>query len=208
LHQPDAEPGDFLNDQFQHVMVLTSIIIGLGITQLLIGVGALIDQLSEPGRRIRPSLTHGAWCMFVFLWLVSFWWWQFRLLSLVSTWTIGRYLFIILYAVLLFMLVVILVPRDWTNIEDVDAYFLVKRYWFFAVFALANVADLIDSYLKGGWIYISATGVFAILLLVATLPVCIIGFRSQSMRVHAPMAIMLLILQVLVNFNAFAALGL
>jgi multisubunit Na+/H+ antiporter MnhC subunit len=30
-------------DQFQHVMVLTSIIIGLGITYILIGLGSAVE---------------------------------------------------------------------------------------------------------------------------------------------------------------------
>jgi hypothetical protein len=35
-----------MTDQFQHVMVLTSIIIGLGITHLLLGFSAAIDRIT------------------------------------------------------------------------------------------------------------------------------------------------------------------
>jgi hypothetical protein len=36
-----------MSDQFQHVMVLISIIIGLGITNLLLGLSGAIERLTE-----------------------------------------------------------------------------------------------------------------------------------------------------------------
>lgn len=189
-------------------MVLTSIIIGLGITHLLSGVGAAIDRISTSGSRFQLRPTHGCWAGFVFVWLISFWWWQFRLLGLVSTWTMGRYLFIVLYAVLLFLLVVIVIPRDWESVTNLDEYFLAKRHWFFSAFLLGNVIDVVDSYLKGGWEYVAATGPFAVGLVIVTIPVFVIGIRSKNLRVHTPMAVIMLIWQVLVSFNAFPQLKL
>ena len=196
-----------MNEQFQHVMVLTSIIIGLGITHLLGGLGAAIDRISTPEKGFRPSLIHGAWAGFVFVWLVSFWWWQFRLLGLVTNWTMGRYLFIVFYAVLLFLLVVILVPRDWDRTSDLDAYFFSKRHWFFAVFLLGNGVDFADSYLKGGWDYVVSTGPLALLLLIATVPVFVVGVMSTNRNVHRPVAVLMLIMQIVVCFNTFPNLG-
>ncbi len=147
-----------MTDQFQHVMVLTSIIIGLGITHILVGIGSIIERVSGHGALLRLSWAHGAWLAVLFVWMVLFWWWQFRLLALVKVWTLGLYFFIILYAVLLFLLAVILIPRDWGNANNLDDYFLSKRYWFYTVFLMANVADLVDSFLKGGWQYVSGNG--------------------------------------------------
>ncbi len=59
-----------MTDQFQHVMVLTSIIIGLGITQLLFGVGTIIERISGYGRRLRISFAHIAWLSVLFVWMV------------------------------------------------------------------------------------------------------------------------------------------
>lgn len=197
-----------MTDQFEHVMVLTSIIIGLGITHLLVGVGSIIERISGHGERLRLSLAHGAWLGFLFLWMVTFWWWQFRLLELVQAWTLGRYFFIIVYAVLLFLLAVILIPREWTRVGDLDEYFLAKRRWFYAIMLLANFADLLDSHLKGGWTYVLETGVLSLGLLAATVPACIIGFRSRNIRVHASMAVIFLVWQVIVGFDVFPQLSL
>ena len=37
-------------DQFEYVMVLVSIIVGLGIAHILLGIGSIIDRLAAPGR--------------------------------------------------------------------------------------------------------------------------------------------------------------
>ncbi len=192
-----------MTEQFEHVMVLTSIITGLGITHILVGVGSAIDRISGHGAPLRLGWAHGAWLGFVFLWMVTFWWWQFRLLELIETWTLGHYFFIILYAVLLFLLAVILVPRDWDGIDSLDEYFLSKRRWFYSILLVTNFVDLYDSYLKGGWVYVLGTGVLALGLVAATVPVCIIGFQSRKMRVHAFMAILLFVWQVVLGFDVF-----
>ena len=97
-------------------MVLTSIIIGLGITYILIGVGSTIERITGHGAPLRLSWAHATWLLTVFVWLVSFWWWEFRLLALVKSWTLAHYFFIITYAVILFLLAVLLLPREWAAI--------------------------------------------------------------------------------------------
>lgn len=189
-------------------MVLTSIIVGLGITHILVGVGSAIERLSGHGSRLRLSWAHGAWLGFLFVWMVTFWWWQFRLLELVDVWTLGHYFFIILYAVLLFLLAVILVPREWTSMERLDEYFLSKRRWFYSILFVTNFVDLTDSYLKGGWEYILGTGVLALGLVAATIPASLVGFLSQNIRVHSFMAILFFIWQVVVGFDVFPDLSL
>ena len=49
-------------------MVLTSIIIGLGITHILVGIGSAIDRLSGHGHRLQLSWAHGAWLAALFVW--------------------------------------------------------------------------------------------------------------------------------------------
>jgi len=188
-------------------MVLTSIIIGLGITHILVGIGAVIERITGHGRRLRLSWAHGAWLGVLFVWMILFWWWQFRLLGLLKVWTLGHYFFIISYAVLLFLLAVILIPRDWAAIDSLDDYFLSKRRWFYAMFLMASAADLLDSFLKGGWQYVLGTGVMALILSVTPVPVCIVGVWSKNICVHSFMAVLFLILLVIIGFDVFPSLS-
>jgi hypothetical protein len=47
--------------QFEYVMVLVSIIVGLGIAHILLGIGGIIDRLSRKDDRLELSLAHFTW---------------------------------------------------------------------------------------------------------------------------------------------------
>ena len=196
-----------MTDQFQHVMVLTSIIIGLGITYILVGVGSAIERITGHGARLRLSWAHAVWLLTLFVWMVSFWWWEFRLLALLKSWTLAQYFFIITYAVLLFLLAVLLLPRDCATTDDLDDYFLSKRRWFYPLYLIATFADIVDAWLKGGWPYIQANGVAAYVYWAAAIPVCLVGVRSINIRIHTFMAIIICALQLIAVFEVFPKLG-
>ena len=196
-----------MNDQFQHVMVLTSIIIGLGITYILIGVGSTIERITGHGAHLRLSWAHATWLVTLFVWMVSFWWWEFRLLALVKSWTLAHYFFIITYAVMLFLLAVLLLPREWAAINNLDDYFLSKRRWFYPLYLVAIVADIFDAWLKGGWPYVQANGVVVFCYWAAALPVCVVGVRSANIRIHTLMAVIICVVQLIALFEVFPKLG-
>ena len=62
-------------DQFEYVMVLVSIIVGLGIAHLLLGVGGVINRLTDRQRPLKLSVAYLAWLAMLFVWMVLFWWW-------------------------------------------------------------------------------------------------------------------------------------
>ena len=196
-----------MTDQFQHVMVLTSIIIGLGITYILIGVGTMIERITGHGARLRLSWAHAVWLFNLFMWMVCFWWWEFRLLTLLKSWTLAHYLFIITYAVLLFLLAVLLLPRDWATTDSLDDYFVSKRRWFYPLYLVTIFTDIVDAWLKGGWPYLQANGVSAFAYWAAAIPVCIVGVCTKNIRIHSCMAIITCVLQLTAVFVDFPKLG-
>ncbi len=141
-------------NRFEYVMVLISIIVGLAMAHLLDGVGGIIDRRSGKGPELKLSVAHGAWLVFTFVWLVQLWWREFRFSELHPQWTIELYLFLVTYAVALFLPAVILVPRSWGGVESLDRYFLERRAWFYSGLLAVIVLDVVDSYLKGGWQYV------------------------------------------------------
>ena len=190
-----------MSDQFQYVMVLTSIIIGLGITNALLGLSSAIDRFTESGRPLRLSWASGVWLAFTFLWMVLFWWWEFRLLEILKHWTLWNYFLIICYAVVLFLLVALLIPRDWDKVEDLNEYFLAKRRWFYSVLVLGLMIDLMDSYMKGGWTYVRGTGILTWGENIAGILAAIIGFRSTNVRTHSMMAILFFLWEIFIGFE-------
>ena len=190
-----------MSDQFQHVMVLTSIIIGLGITNALLGISGAIERYTESDRPLQLSWASAFWLAQVFLWMILFWWWEFRLVDILKQWTLWNYFLIVCYAFVLFLLVALLVPRDWDKVDDMNAYFLLKRRWFYSVFLLGAVIDVMDSYMKGGWTYIMGQGVLGWAYPVANILVVAIGLRSRRIRTHTIMGIVSIVWLVVFGFE-------
>ena len=97
-------------------------VVGLGVTRLLSGVARIMQH--PKGYRLYS--VHLAWVASVLLMLMHFWWWEFGLFA-VEQWTFGIYLFIVSYAVLLFLLCALLFPDsmlDYTSYED---FFISRR---------------------------------------------------------------------------------
>jgi hypothetical protein len=193
-------------DRFEYVMVLISIIVGLSIANVLVGVGGMIDRKAD-GPPLRLGLAHGAWLAFVFWWTVQFWWWEFRFSELVEVWTLGLYLFLVGYAVALFLLVVVLVPRTWEGVDDLDAHFLQRRVWFYWGLGLVTVIDVVDGLLKGGPAYIADFGGWIWVLWGVTAVACVVGLTSTKLRHHRLAAVAAFACQVLSGFEDLPTLG-
>jgi hypothetical protein len=185
-------------------MTLVSIVVGLGLTHVLGALGASVHRLKGRGDPIRFDPVYLLWIAFVLIWLLSFWWWEFKLRDLDIKWTFGVYLFLISYATLLYLMAVILVPKGMEGVTDTYEYFMSGRRWFFAVVLLANVVDVGDSFLKGtGWAlrpdYIVQIAVFM------TVPV--IGINSARRGVQFTLALVMFAYQTIYTWISIDILG-
>jgi hypothetical protein len=97
--------------------------------------------------------------------------------------------------------VALLIPKDWDKVDNLDAYFLSKRRWFYSIYLLGLVIDVMDSYLKGGWTYVMGLGVLSWGYSVAGIPVAVIGFRSRRIRTHMIMAMVFFVWQIILGFD-------
>lgn len=73
-------------DQFEYLSVLISIIVGLGITHLLTGVGRFLGGPDAP----RVFGVHVAWTVNLILYQSFFWWFTFTWVDQ-ETWTFGLF---------------------------------------------------------------------------------------------------------------------
>jgi hypothetical protein len=134
---------------FEYVMVLVSIVVGLAITHILSATGATVHRLRGHGEPIRLEPVFLLWVGYVLTYLVSFWWWEFRFQGLQGEWTFGLYLFVITYAISLFLLTVILIPNRMEEVNDSYEYFMAGRRWFFGANLIVTGIDMGDTLLKG-----------------------------------------------------------
>ena len=194
-------------DHFEYVMVLVSIIIGLAIAHQLLGVAGIVDRLASRRQPLRLSVAHLSWLGAVFCWTVLFWWWEFRFSEVVVEWTVGLYFFLILYAVALFLLGAILVPRTWDPVDDLGQYFVERRLWFYPLLFGANALDVIDTWFKGGVPEVLDAAPMTWLIWGTIAVAGVVGVRSRSTRTHDVLGALVLALQILSGFSALPTLA-
>ncbi|NOT73863.1 MAG: hypothetical protein HOP08_02970 [Cyclobacteriaceae bacterium] len=95
---------------FDYVSVLISIILGLGITQIMTGVADLVHQWNK----VKLYWPHLLWIVLVFILHIQEWWETYQLHDF-DEWRLPTFLFLSLYPVTLFILARILFPF---NVQD------------------------------------------------------------------------------------------
>ncbi len=188
-------------EMFNYVMVLASVIIGLGIAHLLQGVGGIVQH----PRREKIYWVHLLWVAAIFLRAIFWWWFEFRL-SETPEWTFTLYLFVLAYAVLIYLWCALLFPRDLVGYDGFKDYFYSRRGWFFGLLLAGQVIDVADTLLKGldhfrslGPSYVVAIATLSVLLLIA--------MRTRSERYHAAFAIFSVLYLIAYPLWAFGTVG-
>jgi hypothetical protein len=95
---------------FEYVIVLISVIIGLGITTILTGVAELIKH-TRPVKLFTPYVI---WIILIFVLHIQDWWISYQYKS-VEIWTLQSFLLVLLYPINLYILAHLLFPADLTK---------------------------------------------------------------------------------------------
>ena len=163
---------------FPHIRIVMGTVVGLGITRLLM---TFANMVQHPDRRDR-SILHLLWMGSILLELVLFWWWELALFRL-ATWNFGIVIFIIFYAVTLFMMAALLCPDNISEYRGYGDFFLKRRHWFFGLLATTFVLDTLDTFIKGGP-HMARFDASYFMQVPIGIVLCIIAWRSVDRRVH------------------------
>lgn len=175
---------------FEYIAVLTSIIIGLGITQLLRGLARLIQN---PGH-YQTYWVHLLWVATMFFHMVFWWWWEFRLGD-IENWTFFLYAFVVLYAFVFYLACALLFPEDLSDYDGFRDYFYSRRRWFFGLLAFSLLLDVGDSWLKGSE-HFASLGMEYALATLAKLVLFVTAAVVQNKRFHSLFAVAFLAYQI------------
>lgn len=104
---------------FEYVIVLISIILGLGITTILTGIAELIKH-TRPVSLFAPYII---WIVLIFVLHVQDWWLSYQLME-VKEWSLPFFLMVILYPINLYILAHLLFPAGLTQAFNSQAFFL------------------------------------------------------------------------------------
>ena len=151
-------------DAFSYLSVLLSIVLGLGVTQVLTGFGRVIEARSRV-RAYGPALI---WAGVILLVHVQTWWVMFGLRAH-QGWTFGAFLMVLLQPAVLYLLSALVLPLDLGSGTGADLRDHYYRHspWFFGIAVLLLVQSIvrdlvIDGDLPSG-VNLAAHGVFGVL---------------------------------------------
>ena len=123
---------------FDYLSVLVSIILGLGITQLLSGFGTWLEQ-RRSFRAYAPAI---AWAAFLLLVHVQTWWSMFGMREQES-WNFLQFTLVLLQPILLYLLAVIVLPGPNAPQNDPRENFHMQRRWFFGLLLTLVAASVL-----------------------------------------------------------------
>lgn len=133
-------------DPYSYIVVLTSIVMGLGVTRLVGGLGHLLQRR----KKARPYWIHTVWMInalvvTVIVWYVSYRW------RANQNWPFLLFLWMLVQPTLLYLIACILFPdqEDREAVSDWRDYFFDNRRRLFFLLAACYPIDLFDTLLKG-----------------------------------------------------------
>lgn len=188
---------------FEYLSVLISIILALGMTRVLGGIGEMLQARS----RHRIYWVHVLWIVNLFVYLVIAWWIFYRWRDQ-QPWNFYLFLFVLISPTILYLTSLLLFPResDAKTVIDYKAHYYANHRAFFIIFALFVPVDIVDSLLKGlphflslGPIYFVSGSVYFAGLLIAAI--------TSSRRYHEFYAVFFLIQTTVVSFMIFQTLA-
>ena len=140
---------------FEYLSVLISIVLALGMTRVLQGVGEML----QARKRRRTYWVHIMWIINLFIYLVVAWWIFYRWRNQ-QTWTFYLFMFVLISPTILYLASLILFPSEGDLEKSIDykAHYYANHRAFFVIFSLWTPVDVVDSLFKG-WTHFLSLGI-------------------------------------------------
>lgn len=186
-------------DAFSYLSVLTSIILGLGIQQVLQGYRALI--LSR--RRVKFYAPPLVWSVLLLLMIAQHWWASFGLADH-QNWSFASFMTVLIMTALIYMMAAVVLP-DIPPEEPIDLkdHYYRERPAFFGLGAAAISWSMVREYMLEGRLPEPANLGFHIIFLT----LCLLAILIRRPRLHEALAIVMAALFASYIALLFARLG-
>jgi len=129
-----------LMSSFEFIAALMSIIVGLGVTNLLAGAGrAFYRRKENPLDQVHIVLTVATLLLLSLQWWVTFKW------NTESNWSFEKFLVLIVWTITLYMLTVFLYPPDLSEAEEHHGRFERNRSGYYSAFIAMCLLDIVQT---------------------------------------------------------------
>jgi len=169
---------------FEYITVFISIILGLGVTQILTGIADLVHQSD----RVKVYWPHLVWVLLVLILHVQEWYITFELRTF-NAWRLPVFLFVLLYPIVLFITARLLFPFGLSE-ESIDLQeFYYKNYRKIFLFgAILAFISILDNLIMRPYLLEDLVGPSLVLILLSPLAL----FKISNPLVHKTVALFML----------------
>jgi hypothetical protein len=168
---------------FDYLGVLISVILGLALTHVLLGLSRTIQARDS----VKLYWVHLVWCATILIYVLGIWWGMYWWRHL-QLWTVQNFLFLAFYSGVLFLLAAMLFPHESCAGVDFEAYFMKNRRWFFGLQLFAYLLDIPETLAKGVD-RLRDVPVEYCVFLPLMLAINIAGIWTANRRVHAVLSV-------------------
>jgi len=164
-------------DPFEYVIVLISLILGLGLAQLLNGLADMLAQY----KKTKFSTAHSIFIVIIFLVFFQDWWYTYQYSKEIIEWTEFIVLGLLSFPIALFLLARFMFPTGSRSQEtDMQVYFFENWRWLYALFSSTIVISIIQNITISGYALVEQIP----LMLYFTWYVVFISLNIKNMKYH------------------------
>ena len=133
-----------LMSSFEFIAALMSIIMGLGVTNLLAGAGrAVYRRKQNPIDEVHIVFTAATLLLLILQWWVTFRW------NTESLWSFEKFLVLIVWTITMYLMTVFLYPPDLSVAEEHQGRFERNRAGFYSSFIAMCLLDVVQAAIHG-----------------------------------------------------------
>jgi hypothetical protein len=170
---------------FEYITVFISIILGLGVTQILTGIADMVHQYN----RVKMYWPHTIWVLLVLVMHVQEWYITFELRSY-SQWRLPVFLFVLLYPVALFILARLLFPFGLSEgVIDLKKFYFDNYRRIFLFGSMLAVLSILDNLIIRNYNLEDLIGPSIIFILLSSLALS----KKTNPRLHKAMALFMFV---------------
>lgn len=163
-------------DAFSYLSVLLSIVLGLGLTQILGALGRLLGHRD----RVRFYWLPLLWTAILFVVYVQVWWTSFGLRHR-AAWSFLDFLIVLTQTATLFLMAALLLPEQVDgDAVDLATHYEKHRRWFFGFFLATLVVSVAKDVVLSGSLPTATNLAFHVVFGSA----CVVALLVNSRRVH------------------------
>lgn len=192
-----------MNDAFNYVAVLVSIVTGLAIARLM----SALSEMIQAANRTRIYWVHILWIITLFFEVMLYWWVLYRWHS-AADWTFFLFVWVTIPGILVYLASAIIFPGELetTGSPDWRDYYYKNRRGFFFIFGAIAPLDIIDTLLKGRQHFVDQGPLYLPFIAIWGLGSFIAGM-TRNERYHATWAILFPVVMICYTTRVLLQLG-